>query len=73
MEEGLRGGALTLINNQTELKVLDTKTVTGHAIINLIKHKGKTWLIGNIYGNPQSDDTQSMNTIKSITQQIIDI
>ena len=40
---------------------------------NLIKHKGKTFLVGNIYGNPHSDDAQSMNTITSITQHIIDI
>ena len=73
VDDGLRGGALTLINNRTEVNILDTKTVTGHAILNLIKHKGKTWLIGNIYGNPQADDTISMNTINSITEQITDI
>ena len=55
-----------------EVKILDTKTVTGHAIINLITHKGKTWLIGNIYGNPQADDTQSMNIIANIAQQLAD-
>ena len=72
VENALRGGAITLINNQMEVKILDTKTVTGHAIINLITHKGKTWLIGNIYGNPQADDTQSMNIIDNIAQQLAD-
>ena len=73
VDNALRGGTVTLINNQMEVKILDTKTVTGHAIINLITHKGKTWLIGNIYGNPQADDTQSMTRITNITQQILDI
>ena len=45
----------------------------GHAIINLFKHKEKIWLIGNIYGNSNTDDHQSHETMLEITQQIEDI
>ena len=72
-DNALRGGVLTLIRNQMEIKNLDQRIVQGHAIINVFKHNEKIWLVGNIYGNPKSEDHLSNETMLEISRQIEDI
>ena len=71
--DALRGGVLTLISNKLDIQHLDSKTVEGHAIINLFRKHGKTYLIGNIYGNPNANDVESRKVITDIAQKIEEI
>ena len=69
----LRGGVLTLIRNQLEIKNIEHRTIQGHSVINLFKHNDKLWLIVNTYGHSCTDDQQSQETMSEISRQINDI